>query len=689
MSSRLGIDVGGTFTDLLLFDDSSGRFYTAKIPTTRQDPLTAIMTGIRRLLDQSAILPSQIERICHGSSAAGHLLLQQNAARTGLLVTEHFEQLLHLARGRTAAPMLSWMHRHKPDAPVDPACTRGIRERIGARGEVLTPLDENQARTAIRQLLATGVEAICVALLHAYANPQHEQRLRALIAELDDQIPVWLASDLLPQRHEYERTLATVINACLAPYMQRFLAEFAGQLNDLGVNADIYTARSDGGLMSARQTPGLAVHTSRSGPAGAVTAAAVMAALAGYPDAIAFDMGGGSGSIALIRDAAPVISRQPAPDAVTPAIAAVASYPIAGGTASVAYVAAPAVLQIASAERAGGDYDYAEERVSVSAASLMLGRLPAQLPDAATTPEQQAAADALTKMAAMFDVDSDQTAQGIVDIFNENLAGALREMAVRQAIDPGDFALVAGGGAGPLLANALALLTGCYPVIVPPAPGVLSALGFLCAGVRHEFTCTLATDLDDITPGRLSDRLTALALDAAAWLTAAGVSEGDQQIGYEADLRYRGQHREISITLDPEFNDQNTVKNIRGRFADEHHRLHGFRSDTPVELVNLRAIASARTSALSFPQQQTAGADAAAARTGQQRIYFDGVWINTPVYQRAQLLAGNRLAGPALIVQSDSSTLLHPDHRAEIDEYLNILIYPENSAAQQEQPVWR
>jgi N-methylhydantoinase A len=515
----------------------------------------------------------------------------------------------------------------------------------------------------------------------------HERRLRALIAELDAAMPVWPSADLLPQSGEYERTLVTVLNAALASAVRDYYAELAERLSTDGFTANIYSARSDGALMNLRQAGETPVYTLLSGPAGAVAGAGFTTALAGYPDAIAFDMGGSATRIGLIRDGKPLISRRTALGPLPLAIAAVAIHPVAAGAATSAYIADGDVLQLGAPEPSGGP---AGERASIAAANLVLGRLPAQLPGVDRTAQLQAATDAVARIAAVLAVeDSYQVAQGIIDMFNENLYGALREMAVQQAIDPHQFALVAAGGAGPLHANALAALAGCYPVIIPPTPGVLAALGLLCATLRQEFSCVFIGALDAIEPGRLGDRLNALGLDAEAWLTAAGVAASEQHIDYEVDARYRRQDREITLPVTADFAGRGAMLELRERFTTEHYRLHGFDSDAAVELVNLRAIGSAVNTGLKLPKQQQADSDASAARIAQQRVYFDGALVNMDIYQREQLAAGNRIRGPALIVQSDSTTLIHPQHTAAIDGYLNILIHPETLASVQEQPVWR
>ena len=302
MSSRLGIDVGGTFTDLLLFDERSGAMRLLKTPSTPSDQSVGILAGIQQLIEETGIAASDVAALLHGTTVSTNIVLEEKGARVGLLVTENFEQVLHLARSQTPGPLAGWIIMQKPDPLADLELTRGVRERVNARGEVVKPLDEASARHAVRELIELGAESITVSLLHSYANPHHEQRIKAIIEETAPEMPVSLSSEILPEFREYERTLVTVMNAYVRPSMRRYLSAFEEKIHRVQFQPSVNIVRSDGGLMSVERASQSPVHTMLSGPAGGVSGAAFVATLAGFPRALGFDMGGTSTDVSLIED---------------------------------------------------------------------------------------------------------------------------------------------------------------------------------------------------------------------------------------------------------------------------------------------------------------------------------------------------------------------------------------------------
>ena len=683
MSGRLGIDVGGTFTDLLLFNENSGDVHLLKTPSTPEDQSIGILTGIQRIIAESAFQPSDIRAILHGSTVSTNIVLEEKGAKVGLLVTENFEQVLHLARSQTPGPLAGWITMVKPDPLADLELTRGMAERVSARGEVLKPLDENLARAAIQELIAENVESITVSLLHAYANPAHEQRLKAIIHELDADMPVSLSSEILPEFREYERTLVSVMNAYVRPSMRRYLANFEDKLRGIQFTPSVNIVRSDGGLMSVERASDFPVHTMLSGPAGGVSGAAFVAGLAGYPDALGFDMGGTSTDVSLIQGGRPTISRQTALGYYPIKVPSVEVHSVGAGGGSIAHVPMTGALRVGpeSAGAAPGPacYGMGGDQPAVTDANVVLGRLPPSLLGGEMRLDVGAAEEAVAKIGRALGLDLHQAAQGILDIVNENMFGALRLITVQKGLDPRDFALVAFGGAGPLHGNALAALAGCYPVIVPPTPGVLSALGFLYSDVKNEFARTFIRNIEDIQPGQVVEILSRLGRDAKAWLDEEGIDGAAQDLTYEADVRYFRQGYEFSLDVNPDALGNGGLADLQDRFGAAHERLDGFRRDQPVEMVNLRAVGTGRVRKIEFPDQAAAGADASEAMVEQHRVYFDGGFTAASIYDRAKLRPGNRIAGPAVVLQKDSTTVIHPGHVGEVDARLNILIYPEGA----------
>ncbi len=681
MSNRLGVDVGGTFTDLLLFNEQNGELRLLKTPSTPQDQSIGIMTGISELIAASKIAPNEINALLHGTTVSTNIVLEEKGAKVGLLVTKNFEQVLHLARSQTPGPLAGWMIMEKPDPLADLEVTRGVSERMSAQGDVITPLDENAARQAVQELIDAGVESITVSLLHSYANPDHERRLRNIIEEVDAEISISLSSDILPEFREYERTLVTVMNAYVGPSMRRYLDSFKDKLKAIQFSPHVNIVRSDGGLMSVQQASNSPVHTILSGPAGGVSGAAFLANLAGYENALGFDMGGTSTDVSLIQDGEPLISRQTSLGYYPIKIPSVEVHSVGAGGGSIAHVPMTGALRVGpeSAGAAPGPACYGKggEQPTVTDANLLLGRLPPRLLGGQMDLDLKAAEEAVGKIARRLGLDLYQAAQGILDIVNENMFGALRLVSVQKGLDPRDFALVAFGGAGPLHGNAMGILGNCYPVIVPPTPGVLSALGFLYSDVKNEFAQTYVRNVGEADGSQLEEIYGRLGREARGWLREEGIEEGHQELSYQADVRYFRQGYEFALQVNPESMSNGGLADLEARFASTHERLYGFRLDQPVELVNLRAVGSGQVEKVQLPSFELESPDASGAVFERHQVYFNGGFANANIYDRKLLRAGNHVVGPAIVTQADSTTAIHPGHVGNVDRYLNIMISPE------------
>ncbi len=684
MTCRLGIDVGGTFTDFLLFDDSSRKLHLLKTPSTPHDQSEGILTGIEKIIEQTGVPPGEISSVLHGTTISTNIILEETGARVGLLVTENYEQVLHMARSQTPGPLAGWMIMIKPDPLADLEVTRGVKGRIDARGQVIAPLDELQARAVTAELLDAGVESITISLLHSYANPEHERRLREIVGEMAPQITVSTSSEILPEFREYERTLVTVMNAYVRPKMKLYLANFEEKLRGIQFNPHINIVRSDGGLMSVQRASDSPVHTMVSGPAGGVSGAAYISSLVGYPNALGFDMGGTSTDVSLIQDGKPTISRQTMLGYYPIKIPSVEVHSVGAGGGSIAHVPMTGALRVgpesAGAVPGPACYGRQGDQPTVTDANVVLGRLPPSLLGGEMILDTKAAEEAVGKIARAMDLDLYQAAQGILDIVNENMFGALRLITVQKGLDPRDFSLVAFGGAGPLHGNAIAMLAGCYPLIVPPTPGVLSALGFLYSDVKNDFAQTFIRTIDEVQPGQVENILAGLGKNARQWLQEEGIGEDKQELHYEADVRYFRQGYEFSIEVNPQTLANGGLGDLKNRFGTIHERLYGFRLDHPVELVNLRAVGIGRVVRVEFPKFPLTGGEPSQAVTEQHRVFFDGNFLNANVYNRNLLTAGDRISGPAILTQKDTTTVIHPGHAGNVDEYLNVIIRPEGAS---------
>jgi N-methylhydantoinase A len=679
---RLGVDVGGTFTDLLLHDERTQRTWQAKTPSTPEDQSIGVAAGVKLICNKAGIPRSEIALILHGTTVATNAVLEGKGARVGLLVTEGFEYTLHLAKAWTPGPLFGWIVMDKPDPLASLADTRGIPERINARGEIVRALDVEKATALIDDLCSSGIEALTISLMHAYANPEHERRLRDIVAARYPDIPVSLSSDILPEFREYDRAITTVMNDYVRPIMKRYLSRIEERLQDEQVKAKLHIVRSDGGLMSATAASERPVHTVLSGPAGGVTSTVMIARRTGFTKLLAFDMGGTSTDVSVILDGEPTISRSTEVGYFPAKVPTLDVRSVGAGGGSIAEVSELTKSLRVGPRSAGAKpgpvaYGLGGTEPTVSDANLVLGYLPPVLLGGDMPLDLAAAKQAIAKVGKAMGLSTEEAAKGIVDIANEVMLGALRVITVQRGLDPRDFGIVAFGGAGPLHANALAKLLGCYPVLVPPNPGVLSALGFLQAEFKNEFVQTFIRSTVGLDPAEIWSRFAILHAKAKAWLDEQEVAVADRSIGCSLDLRYEQQGFEVTIDVPADVVAKSgPIDQIIDRFHATHQRLYGVRFHVPVELVALRVIAIGATPNVEEALPEQHQPDLAKALMEVRPSYFDGVWVDTPNYDRAKLAVGTKITGPAIIRQYDTTTVLLPEHLLEVDRHGNLLIWP-------------
>ena len=606
MSSRLGIDVGGTFTDLLLFDERSGAMRLLKTPSTPSDQSVGILDGIEQLVEETGIAASDIATLLHGTTVSTNIVLEAKGAKVGLLVTENFEQVLHLARSQTPGPLAGWIIMQKPDPLADLELTRGIRERMNARGEVITPLDEASARKAIRDLIELGRRShhgVADAFIREPAARATGQGPRRGNRARHDRIAVVGNPAGVPRirayaGHRHER-LRSPEHATLSEWLRG-----EAPPRPIPIQRQYRAIRRRGDERGARQPVAGAYDAVRSrrrrfrcgfhGVARRLSAGTRLR------------YGRNLDRRFPIEDGRPTISRQTSIGYYPIKVPSVDVHSVGAGGGSIAHVPMTGALRVgpesAGAVPGPACYGKGGERPTVTDANLVLGRLPPKLLGGKMVLDTKAAEEAVAKIARALSLDLHQAAQGILDIVNENMFGALRLVTVQKGLDPRDFALVPFGGAGPLHGNAMAMLAGCYPVIVPPTPGVLSALGFLYSDVKNEFAQTFVRTMDDADPSQIGEILTKLGRDARAWLREEGIEEARQRLNYEADVRYFRQGYEFSLEIDPDRLGSGALNDLAGRFGLAHERIYGFKLDQPVELVNLRAVGVGAVQKISMPK---------------------------------------------------------------------------------------
>jgi N-methylhydantoinase A len=687
MAYRVGVDVGGTFTDILLVNEATGETYRAKTSSTPQDQSIGVLRGIEKACGLAGIKMSEIADVLHGTTVATNAVLEGKGAKVGLVTTQGFRQVLQIGRSFVPGGLAGWIIWPKPEPLAALENTVEVIERIDAHGNVLTALDEKDVRKQLKKLKANNVQALSVSLINSYANASHEDRIAEIAKEELPGIPISLSSKVLPELREYERTITTVANAYVQPQVDLYMRGLESQLKANDVNGKLFILKSDGGLISARHAGSNPVSVMMSGPAGGVIGAAWVAEQAGFKDFLTFDMGGTSTDVALVQNLAPRIGRETTVGDVKVRATSVDVRTVGAGGGSIAHV--PALTQAlrvgpqsAGASPGPAAYGAGGTEPTVTDANVVLGYLPTELAGGEISLNKEAARTAVKSIADAIGLDSvEAAASGIIDIVNENMFGALRLVSVQQGFDPREFALVAFGGAGPLHANALGRLTGAWPVIIPPSPGVLCAYGDATTSLRDESARTLLRGFNSLTDDSLKAVLTELATSARASLIAEGIPESDHSIVYSADVRYHGQGFEIPIEVDiTKFDGSGGgLNSLRAAFDAEHERLFSFLlSKNEHELVTVRATASGPRPGVASVTLPEGKADASAAVRGETDIWVDGKSVKAKIYDRDKLVANNVITGPAIVTEMDSTTLILPDHAATVHPSGSMLIRPVN-----------
>jgi N-methylhydantoinase A len=686
---RLGVDVGGTFTDLLLINEETGETWRAKTPSTPADQSAGVLAGIEKLCGGIGVSPAEIGSVLHGTTVATNAVLEGTGARVGLVVTEGYRQVLVVARSFVPGGLGGWIIWPKPEPLAALEDTREIPERISARGEVLRELDEDAARAALRDL--AGVQALTICLINSFANPAHEQRLAELAGEELPGIPVSVSSRILPEIREYERALTTVANSYVRPVVERYLTSLESALRERGMTGTLHVLRSDGGLAGLEITRQAPVTMLMSGPAGGVAGAVWTARQSGFANLLTLDMGGTSTDVALVQDGQPRIGRETEVGDLKVRASSIDVRTVGAGGGSIAHVpeltrALRVGPQSAGAQPGPAAYGSGGLDATVTDANVVLGYLPPALLGGEMTLDPAAAVTAVTAVADAIGLGVEQTAAGIIDIVNENMVGALRLVSVQQGYDPRDFALVAFGGAGPLHANALGAIMGSWPVIIPPSPGVLCAYGDATTSLRGESARTFIRRFGETSETEIGAELVGLADEARTGLDAEGVPRDQQAVAFQVDLRYQGQGFEL--TIDVEAADLaaggSGLTGLGKRFDAEHEKLFTFSLDVEHEVVNLRAVATAPRPRVEVLPLAAGDEDPSAAATGSLQVWVGGAHADAISYDRAALACGNVVPGPAVITEMDSTTLVLPGHHATVDAVGSLLIRPNTTSASTE-----
>jgi N-methylhydantoinase A len=690
MTYRVGVDIGGTFTDVVVFAEHSGALHVAKVLTTPADPSQGFLDGLAEAFARFDIAPAEVTFMVHGTTIATNTIIEGKGASAGLITSEGFSDVLEIAYQTRPSLYDVFYEKTKPLVPRH-RCI-GVPERITADGTVLTELDENAVEAATQRLAGDGVAAIAVAFLHAYRDPTHERRAAAAIARAAPGLPVVLSSDVCPEYREYPRTSTTVVNAVLLPKVGPYITRLEERLAAEGLAAGLHLMTSSGGIVAAATAKALPVHLVESGPAAGVIGAAFVANQLARPGLaariLALDIGGTTAKVSLIDDGVPALadefevgaasrptttaSRGQGYPVKTPVISLVE---IGAGGGSIARIDSGGALTVgpdsAGAVPGPACYGRGGDRATVTDANLVLGRLDPDffLGGALNIDAARARTVIQRDVAQPLGLGLEQAAQAIVDIANARMISALEFVSIQRGIDPRDYALVPSGGAGPLHAVAIAAALGLATVIVPPTPGLNSAVGMLATDIKHDFVRTLFRRTDALTTPELWAVLDEMAEAGRGRLAENGVIPSRRKVILEAELCYFGQSYALKVPV-PVDRDA-ALAGIDAAFRASHRQKYGFASATePTLVTNLRVTALGE---VDRPRLAPVYRESGTALKGYRPVFF-GQMIDVPVYDRSKLRSGDVIPGPAIVEQMDTTTVLPEGTTAEVDPSLSLVV---------------
>ena len=684
MTYRLGVDVGGTFTDLILVNESNGDIHTAKVPSTPADSSIGVMNGISRVCANAGIDAKEIGQVMHGTTVATNTILTGDGARVGLITTRGYRQVLQIARSYVPGGLGGWVIYNK-SAPLAPlSCTIEADERMGADGKAVRPLNVPALKKELEYLKGENIEALTISLINSYANAAHEKAVEKIAKQILPGIPISLSSSVVPEMQEYERTITTVANSFVRPRVAEYVKNLEKKLKKSNKNIQLNILRSDGGMASAKVAQALPVNLLMSGPAGGVSGAVWVARQAGFENLLTFDMGGTSTDVALVQNGKAQLRRETTVGDVTVRASSVDVRTVGAGGGSIAHVPElTGALRVgpdsAGAEPGPAAYNKNGTLPTVTDANVVLGYLPSEVRLGGDMEIRKDLAEAaIQPIADSLGISIKRAAAGIIDIVNENMYGALRLVSVEQGHDPRDFALIGFGGAGPLHANALGKLMNSWPVIIPPGPGVLCAYGDATTRVRDEASRTFIRRFRDTTTTELAEKYEKLIAKALKTLTQQGVPAKECTVSCQADIRYKGQGLQLTVDFELKALKKGGLSVIGDPFDEMHKQLFTFALESDKEIVNLRAVAQGKSAEIEARRLPKSGSrnPAATAAIGKSVVFMDGKDMEATLYRRDKLKAGNKIEGPAIILEMDSTSVILNGCTGNVDKFGNILIAP-------------
>jgi N-methylhydantoinase A len=682
---RVGVDSGGTFTDICLFDEDQGRVEVWKVSSTPDDPSRGIAQGVeeglrRTSTDGGAAPAAAVSYFGHGTTVATNALIQHRGVRTGLVTTDGFRDLLEI--GRQKRPDLYDLFVDKPTTLVPRDLRFEVPERVRHTGEVETRLDEDAVRAAARKLRDAGVSAVAVCFLYSFVSPAHERRAKEILLEELPDAFICASHEIAPEFREFERLSTAVVNAYLGPVMRGYINRLAPRLAALGMTVPPHLTQSNGGVIGFETAAALPVRTVLSGPSTGVVGAQAVGRAAGFPDIITFDMGGTSTDVALLQGGQARLASEATVHGYPLKAPMLDIHTVGAGGGSIAFVDSGGLLKVGP-RSAGADpgpvcYDRGNNEPTVTDANVVLQTLnPTHLLGGRMAVRQDLAKAAIGRLADQLRLGLMETAQGIIAVVTANMARAIRVISVQRGHDPRDYTLMAFGGAGPLHAARLARELEIKRVLVPRNPGILCAMGLLLTDLRADFAATRLLPLEPAILPEIETVLAALAVQADGWFAHEGIAPAERRVARTVDMRYAGQNYELAVPLPDGPPTAETLTRLAEGFFEIHRRLYGFvADDEPVQLVTFRLEATGLVSKATLKEHASAGPDATAAISGQRQVWLAEAagFVSCPVYDRDRLRAGNQFAGPAIVEQMDATTVVLPGMAARVDPYLNLIL---------------
>ena len=675
---RIAVDTGGTFTDLCVLDERTGRFTVAKVPSTPENPALAVIDGVKKVLADLAAEPENVVFFIHGTTVATNALLEGKGAPVALMTTEGFEDVILI--GRQSRPKLydHWGRRPKP--LVARSQCHGLKERILHTGEVLVPLNKNQAAEIVASIKVAGINSIAVSLLHAYANPRHEKQIKAIIARDYPAAFVTLSSETLPEFREYERTSTICINAYVMPKVNNYVGFLDSRLKTFGVASDLYIMQSNGGVITAKTARSVSARTVLSGPAGGALTGELLAQTTPNKNVITVDVGGTSSDICLIEATRARLTTESDIEGYPIKLPMIDINTIGAGGGSIAWIDPGGALQVGplSSGSVPGPVCYGRggTEPTVTDANVILGRINPEylLGGEMSVHLEDARSMMQEKIADPLGLDLLQAAEGIIRVVNANMVRGIRRVSVERGYDPRDFTLVPFGGAGPLHGADLAQTLRMDRVVIPAHPGIGSAFGMLSADVRHDYVKTHITLAAAADHQQVEGLFTAMEVQATDQLNREGFGAEAIVLDRKVDMRYMRQAYELTVPLIETPFSPGAVPRLVRRFHDLHRHAYGYaRDEEPVEVVNLRLVALGKLPGFKLHAREP-GDELQPKPSGSRAVYFGGRPLATPIYQRDVLESGQRVPGPAIVEQLDSTVVVTPSFAAECDPYGNLIM---------------